>query len=342
MLAIVKINPEADHARYITKITQDIHEPSIECELATLCLYYLPFPCFDIDDPQDEKELRQLALEGQFAFQDYAVAKWFHHVNAWASNGVAFLNEATDQKVPLDGLFRAMDEFMDRYSEVDWEGGLVDDCKASCSVFEHHDLHDHLVQLTSHIYTFQQKGFEARHKVSIESLAKALERNRKILEGFPKSKPSPSEQAAYNRFYDEEKRFKCTKITCRFFSEGFKEERARKRHVNNHDRPFQCEVLDCLGVEGFANQKDLEKHIRAFHPDMSDLAEKFNSAFIERETNHACTLCGKTFTRNFHRKNHELAHQGKKPHECAECGRAFTRTNDLKRHQKIHDRVNAA
>jgi hypothetical protein len=326
---------------YITSITQDIYEPSIECELATLCLQYLTFPCFDVDDPDDTALRRGYVLDGSIAFQDYAIAKWFHHVNAWVGHGAGFLAQANDPQEQLQGIFKAMDDFMMRYGEVDWSNGLVDDCKTKCSMFEHLDLHGHLVELTSHIYTFQQKGFDAQHKISIPDLSKALDLNRKILEEFPKTKPGPTlhEKEAYNRFYNEERRFKCTRITCRYFSEGFKDEKARKRHVNIHERPFQCDIPDCLGAEGFANSKDLERHTRAYHPEISDLAVKFITATAKRETtNHACSMCGKTFSRNFHRKNHELSHRGERPHECPECGKAFTRLNDLKRHQKIHDR----
>jgi hypothetical protein len=281
--------------------------------------------------------LKRLALNGHFALQDYAIAKWFHHVNAWVNSGGRFLEESTEAESHLVAISNAMDDFMIRYDE-DWETGLVALCKDSCSVFQDRLFFENLVLLTSHIYTFQQKGFEARHKVSIQGLAKALERNRKFLEELP-AKLSAEEMGQYRRFYDAERRFKCTKITCMYFSEGFKDAKARKKHVNIHDRPFQCEVLDCIGAEGFANPKDLEKHIRSFHPESSDLAETFNSARAKPEkATHACTICGKTFTRNFHRKNHELSHRGERPHECVECGKAFTRLNDLKRHQKLHDK----
>jgi hypothetical protein len=204
--------------------------------------------------------MRKMILNGDFAFQDYAIAKWFNHVNAWVGSGGKFLEEAIDQQSQLQSISEAMDDFMIRYDGEDWTTDLIKDCKTNCSVFEQHPFYDGLVQLTSHIYVFQKKGFEARHKISIKSLAEALDRNRKLLEEFPKTKPSPDEKAEYNRFYDEERRFKCTRITCRYFSEGFKDEKTRKRHVNIHDRPFQCEVPDCLGADmGFANTRDLEK-----------------------------------------------------------------------------------
>jgi DNA-directed RNA polymerase subunit RPC12/RpoP len=53
---------------------------------------------------------------------------------------------------------------------------------------------------------------------------------------------------------------------------------------------------------------------------------------------YACTICGKTFSRNFHLKNHEASHRGERPYECPECKKAFSRLNDCKRHQKLHER----
>ncbi|OAL02432.1 C2H2 domain-containing protein [Phaeosphaeriaceae sp. SRC1lsM3a] len=323
---------------YITRITKDIHEPSIECELAILCLQYLTFPCFQTHEKDDEAKLRKLMLEGHFAFQDYAVAKWFHHVNAFVNSGQRFLKEANDVEEHLDSICTALDDFMARYDEVDWSAGLVDACTSTCMAFEDHPLHESLLQLTSHIYTFQKKGFDARHKISIKSLEVALERNRKLLENLP-AKLDKIEMAAYCRFYDEKKKYKCTRITCRYFSQGFSDAKAKKRHINIHERPYQCEVSDCLGAEGFANEKDLRNHTRAFHPEASDLAETFNSSTAKRaKADHACSFCGKTFTRNFHRNNHELSHRGERPYECPECGKAFTRLNDCKRHQKLHER----
>jgi hypothetical protein len=302
-----------------------------------LCLQYLTFPCFDTNEHDDENELRRLMLEGHFAFQDYAVAKWFYHVNAFVKSGQNFLNDAVDSYIHLDALTTAVDDFMTRYEEEDWGAGLVENCKSDCSAFEEYRVHENLLLLTSHIYTFQQKGFEARHKISIKSLSTALERNRKLLEELP-AKLNDSEKEAYCKFYDDKRKYKCTKITCRYFSQGFSDKKAKKKHIDLHDRPYRCEVSECLGGDGFTNEKDLKNHTRAYHPEMSDLADTFTSTLKRAKAAHACTICGQTFTRNFHRLDHEKSHRGERPHACPECGRAFTRMNDLKRHQKLHER----
>ncbi|KAF2866462.1 hypothetical protein BDV95DRAFT_583928 [Massariosphaeria phaeospora] len=124
-----------------------------------------------------------------------------------------------------------------------------------------------------------------------------------------------------------------------YFSEGFKDAKAKKRHINLHDRPFQCEVPDCIGAaNGFANSKDLEKHTRSFHPEMSNLAERFNSTVQRAKSTWSCSICAKNFTRSFGLQNHLKSHRGERPHACRECGRAFTRANDRNRHEKLHER----
>lgn len=242
---------------YVTKCTEDIHQPSVECELATLCLRYLTFPCFREGENADKPTLKRMMLEGQFAFQDYAVATWFHHVNAFVNTGKDLISDYDAAEESLREMSLAIDDFLSVYMD-DLDAAPVNECKETCKVFEGQEFYDDLVTLTSHIYTFQKKGFEARHKVSIKSLEEALMRNRKAMEELLPKLPK-DELDKYDQFYDKERRFKCTRITCMYFSHGFKDAKSRKRHVNIHDRPFQCEVPDCLGNEGFANSKDLEK-----------------------------------------------------------------------------------
>jgi len=245
--------------RYITK-AEGLHEPTIECDLAALCLRYLTFRCFDLDAVDDPQELKELALEGHFAFQDYAIAKWYYHVNAFVSSGARLMSETSQHDIYLNDMAIALEDFMTQYSDANWNENVVQDCRKSCHPFASHSLYDKLVELTSHIYAVQKRGFDARHEVSIKSLAAALERNRTLLEELPSSKEtSQDDMVRYRRFYDDERLYKCSKITCRFFSEGFKDAKDRKKHVNIHTRPYQCDVPDCLGNEGFANQGDLQK-----------------------------------------------------------------------------------
>ncbi|KAF2474163.1 C2H2 domain-containing protein [Lindgomyces ingoldianus] len=324
---------------YITQCTREIHEPSVECELAALCLQYLTFPCFQDDQGIDNFTLHQAILQGHLAFQDYAVAKWFHHVNAFIHSGNDLLTKGNDVPTRLSEIAVALEDFTMRYDEEAWHDNILPQCEEKCKVFQREIFFNTLAAVASHIFKFQEKGFKARHVVSIQSLSKALERNREILEGLP-PKLSASELAIFRQFYDDEKIFKCPKVTCRYFSEGFKDLESRKRHVNVHDRPFQCTASQCFATEcGFSNKNDLDKHRLAFHPEMSELANRFKSLIpsTAKKTRH-CHICGKMFTRSLHLRDHIRSHLGERPHACSECGKAFTRKNDCTRHEKLHDR----
>lgn len=205
-----------------------------------------------------------MMLEGQFAFQDYAVAKWFQHVNAFVEFGKELFRDYARSEELIRGMSMAIDSFMDQFHEENFHDpeNIVSECRENCKRFEDQDFYEDLVALTSHIYTFQKKGFDARHKVSIKGLDDALNRNRKFIEETISKLKGP-ELETFKQFHDNERPYKCTKITCMYFSEGFKDAKSKKRHINIHERPFQCEVPDCLGAEGFANHKDLEKSERS-------------------------------------------------------------------------------
>jgi hypothetical protein len=222
--------------------------------LARLCLEYLTFPCFEPETDLDPQNI----LEGYLAFQDYAVAKWYHHVNAFVKTGPEFLDGARNPEYQLDLLANTLDEFTQRFDEL-LDSTVVENCKTSCKAFEAYEsLYDNLVLLTSHIYTHQQ--FDARHKISIKDLEAALNRNRKLLENMP-TQLGPDDRDRYRRFHDDERYFKCNRVTCRFFFEGFKSAKDRDKHVRFHTRPYHCDVPDCLGAEGFVNQADLDRYV---------------------------------------------------------------------------------
>jgi hypothetical protein len=221
--------------------------------MARLCLEYLTFPCFEPDTDPDPQDI----LKGHLAFQDYAIAKWFHHVNAFVKSGPEFLQGACGQKFNLDLLCHTLDEFAQRHDQLS-DSTVVEACKTNCKVFTAYKLYENLVLLTSHIYAHQQ--FDACHKVSLENLDAALSRNRKLLEDLP-TQLGPDDRDRYRRFYDEENCFKCNRITCRFFFGGFKNAKDRDKHVKFHTRPHHCTVPDCIGADGFVSQADLNRYV---------------------------------------------------------------------------------
>lgn len=204
----------------------------------------------------------QRMINGHFAFQDYAVANWFYHVTAFVDTSRDLLRQEDAAHDDIEKMTLAIDEFLDQYREEEFHENAVEAYRSNCDAFSG-DFHEDLLALVSHIYTFQQKGSEARHKPSIKKLEKALERNRKLIEDLVPQK-SPGDFKTFCQFYDGETRFKCTRMTCRYFYEGFKDAKSRNRHVDYHNRPYQCDVPECLDAGGYLNSSDLEKSVKAF------------------------------------------------------------------------------
>ena len=324
--------------RYIT-CTGDVKLATVECNLAALCLRYLTFECFEED--VNEERLRETVSNGILSLQEYAVSKGLEHVRAVIDKAPHLSTSDMDTTAAMDEFEIALDEFSDRYEVELLHAPINEMAVKGCAPFKSCAFYENLLYVWSHIYQQTQKGSVARNDVSIKSLGSALKRNRKLLEDLSSAKiPSERQEREALNLYSGENLFKCEKLTCFYFHEGFKDAKKRQKHMNRHDRPFDCDFPDCSIAEfGFTSNKDLEKHRRFFHPNIDDQANSF--AVVAKPTSvmqYPCTMCGKKFTRSFHLKNHLNSHTGTRPHSCTECGKAFTRDNDRKRHEKIHER----
>jgi hypothetical protein len=312
---------------------------TVESSLAALCLCYLTFECFD-DDATPEN-LRQLTFEGTLSLQDYAVAKWPEHVRAIIQTIPNEISTDDSTQPALKEIETALEDFTSRYEDDIQDNSFHSTAEEDCKPFKKYQFYDNLLHVWSHVLCHHAKGPEVRNSISITALSDNISRNRELLEDlFTINMGSHSgENDNLTTLYGD-KVFKCPRITCFYFHEGFKDAKSRDKHIDRHDRPFNCDFPDCsIAVFGFSTNKDLEKHKRLFHPDPEDQANSFSA--VKKPSSEAqfeCELCGKRFTRAFHHRSHMRSHYGERPFACTECGKAFTRENDRKRHEKIHAR----
>lgn len=346
--------------------THFVNEILAEASLTIICVRYLTHQCFDGNLDNDTTKLLQFSLSGCYIFQDYAVAKWQEHfiemlakatnarnkeqLSAFGSNNSTVNKELCDDT--LLQLADALHLFTGKYEEdlastreADISLGAWDDLKGN---EDKEELYLDLCNVAAHIQHHHKGGYETRKKISFANLERAFRNIRLFLEN-PKSEPfsvrlTDTERHSLGNLYGQ-KRFKCPKIDCEKFFDGFGDSKSRKKHVDGHDRPFRCDMPECQKeLAGFKSLHDLQKHQSRFHAstfvNQAETFEPLDSLSNQESTaKWACQYCSKRYTRGFHLRAHLRTHTNERPFSCNECGKSFTRDYDRKRHEKtVHTR----
>ncbi|KAE8408885.1 hypothetical protein BDV37DRAFT_268086 [Aspergillus pseudonomiae] len=313
----------------------NIRISAAECDLALRCLRYLSLDIFRPD--VSASRLRENASSGDFAFQDYAVAAWFLHIGTLIEKKHDFLEEGMNGQDRVARISREFEHFVGFYQasfSVDGSS-ILEQVWIDCAFFQQYPFYYNLVRIWNHICCSQRGDLESRNNVSIPLLKETLARNRKLLEDL-----STDDTVVLSRLYDEYP-FRCPKVLCFYFHEGFKNAIARDKHDDHHNRPFRCTVENCtMNGMGFAKKSRLTAHMKRFHPEEGDLGETFTPYERKRPVGarYECPICGQRLARKNILQDHKRIHTGEKPFRCSECGKGFARSNDKKRHEKIHEK----
>lgn len=337
-------------AREFIARSSHIDHVLVECQLANLCIRYLGLPCFDISSTPTE--LRKDLYEGHFAFADYAAAKWIHHLYRVVDQAEALADKESwvDREDDVNELMETMKEFCERFDK-DLQDSQNDanlrkvNFQLSQAVLSLLDgcYIDHarisFQRLWTHAEASRTGEVNSRHIITLQTLREAVEEMRRVLEEeFSNKELEPSKRIQLTEFYGD-RTYRCSKTSCYFFHQGFKDCTSRNKHVARHDRLYECSEPDCPAAEfGFGDKKALRAHVLEAHPDSELKASLFEKPVIKQsETKFRCEPCDQNFTRNAALQAHQRAHAGQKPFECPKCGRGFTRRSDCNRHEKSHE-----
>ncbi|KAI4592249.1 hypothetical protein KJ359_011402 [Pestalotiopsis sp. 9143b] len=284
--------------------------------------------------------------QGFYAFQDYAVSQWFYHIRDVVHiSAQGLIDEQKSQTFA-----NALDDFTNRYEESidDMDSPPSSDASESsridarevtkkaseeCEHLKRSPFHPMLLNLWIHILKHQRKTTDDRNKPTLKEMEKTLLENRAVVEKLAEEADTIEEREALNEYYGRNL-YKCPRTLCGLFYEGFDDAKKRKRHIDRHNRPFECTIPGCTMAEvGFISGKDLERHKKNYHSEVSSfptLSKKSSEARFD------CKICDKKFTRKINLDGHTRSHYGDRPFACQTCGKRFTRVNDLRRHEKLH------
>lgn len=304
--------------------------------MATKCLDYLCFDAFT--KGQSTSATQSAVLNGTCAFAAYAFVSWAHHLLACEDLDLANTgDQRTAEAKTL--LTESLDAFLDMHYRQPQKKPKVPKSVVACiKTLRRPDLQEKLLDALASIVsatTHEVRGLKAFTALELFDVLPAVEAQLEELAVKPEHQP-------ILQHYYGNKPFKCPRLYCDWYLEGFGTSKERDDHVQKHLRSFYCEHHGCLHARiGCVTKKELDAHIAAYHstglgeddfpPGASkqDLKRKAPATF-------ECNLCPKKFTRNHNLRSHLRSHADDRPFACYFCGKPFIRKDDCKVHEQNH------
>lgn len=315
--------------------------------LANLCVDYLNMPGFR----QGTSDLTALVLGGYYGFMDYAAAHWVRHVEEAASS-------ADKEDAMIKDLAESLTVLLDMHftapaKQLPISQGNKERLQVFESLSRFHDLEQAVVWARKELTFFG----ETRDSERALNIGVVVGEVRSELECAIDDARTGSAKDAHDleAMYGP-KPFKCSRLSCRYFYDGFATAQQRDQHHDKHLLPFRCTVVGCPRSSlGMTSETELGKHVRDTHmaptdDDFPSLDEEI-TAGPARSQNHkrarkakrpqtnewTCIVCSKVFRKKFNLGSHMATHSDEREFCCSMCDLSFARASDRNRHEKTHE-----
>ncbi|KAI1772544.1 hypothetical protein F4818DRAFT_426298 [Hypoxylon cercidicola] len=327
--------------------------------LASLAVDYLNMAGF-----RSETEKKSLILNGYYGFMDYAVPYWVRHLEEGVDN-------AEEDDPILNDLAESVEAFLQlHYTSPTKPFPISQGNSKRLRFFLKYPFHADLQQAVASArkeLTFL--GEIKRTEIALD-LADIVKNIRVTLEETYTDAAQTATAARMEEMYGHNI-FKCPRLSCRYFHDGFQTAEQRDQHIDKHVRPYRCAISGCFNnTVGFVTEKELVKHIKETHgssnnedtdyPEDEEIARSRKAETRITEENvdpelreerpdpvprapkrprisaFTCPHCQRVFKKKYNLESHLTIHSDQRPHSCSECDAAFARLHDLNRHRKTH------
>lgn len=312
-------------------------ESQVDFELCQLSISYLIFPDFGTEF--DQFSMDQSVLSGRCAFYEYAVTCWHLHLMSW-------LSYDKKKETELDELKETLVPFLELHfvneGSLNTISSAIHGKLKSLKNFEHYD------SLTQAVIWGRKQLMVGSSNEQLFDFTIITSNIRTSLERIVQQGLTVDRKATLESYYGPHW-FKCPRMFCRHYFDGFTSQSSRDHHVSRHDRAYICTFDGCpTAIFGCVTRKDLETHLLESHGVLPELADNDEFPRIARPKPESqmtekhmfrCGSCPKRFTRKFNLRQHERTHTNERPFVCPVCNLTFVRRHDQLTHLKRHDPI---
>ncbi len=219
--------------------------------IALFCLQYLNFRCFDAD--LTEREVQEFFQKAYYSFEDYAIVHWIDHLASCTPETLS-----RDPKTHQD-LGKQVETFLSKHG-LDSPTAFSTPDNEQLQILKHLDSSlrmDRVAQLAR----------EKKSAASCLDLEAQLHHRRAIYENLVAKMDPDNDTSRLIVSFNGRNNFKCPRLFCDWFYDGFPDEGRRNEHLNKHDRPFRCTIEECLYSKlAYGTETDLKRHLKKSHP----------------------------------------------------------------------------
>ena len=201
-----------------------------------------------------EQPMQEFIKTGHYSFAEYAIVYWAEHL----------LSAMTSVDVPsLELLAVAIRGFLKaHFSPTVSKQTIPKPIEKTIDKYQTYEFHNDLGQAIALLEARKLSNPNKENVINNLSLEETLSRIRSLMESMC---ISGGNKESLLKIYGTNI-FKCPRIDCKGFFDGFLERDECQQHQKRHDRQFYCTFEGCVAAKsGFTSSRELERHFERLH-----------------------------------------------------------------------------